>query len=94
MSNMGEGMHAQPHHRSVDVGVVIMAGAAVAAIYWADRRYRKWAKETSVLAAPKARAAAIGSSYRRKRSGMEEIAGLIGDIFEAVEQARKRAANA
>jgi hypothetical protein len=91
---MTEDVHRAAHHRSVDVGVVIVAGAAVAAIYLADRRYRRWAKEASVLAAPRARAAAVRTSYRRKRSGMEEIAGLIGDIFEAVEQARTRAANA
>jgi hypothetical protein len=87
---MGENMHAHAHHRSVDVGVVIVAGAAVAAIYWADRRYRRWAREASLLAGPKARAAAVRSSYRRKRTGLGEIAEVVGEIFEAVELARSR----
>jgi hypothetical protein len=85
-----EASTAVAHRRSVDVGVVILAGAAIAAVYWADKRYRRWVKETSILAAPRARAASVHASYRRKRSGLEEIAEVIGEIFETVELARSR----
>jgi hypothetical protein len=85
---------AVAHRRSVDIGLVIVAGAAIAAVYWADKRYRRWVKETSLLAAPRARATAVQASYRRKRSGLGEIAEVIGEVFEAIEVARSRAANA
>jgi hypothetical protein len=88
---MAEDASTTAHRRSVDIGVVIVAGAAIAAVYWADKRYRRWVKETSILAAPRARAASVHASYRRKRSGLEEIAEVIGEIFEAVELARSRA---
>ena len=64
--------------------VVVASGAAlVVVIYWADRRYRRWAEETSLFAAPRARAAAFKTSYRRKRSAVAEVTGAIGEIVSA-----------
>jgi hypothetical protein len=63
--------------------------AAVAAgIFEADRRYRQWAQANSPFAAPRARAAAFRASYRRKRSGVGEIAELLGDLMDTIEQVR------
>ena len=94
MSIVDDARAAVPPNRAVEIGIVAFVGAAVVVSYWADRRYRRWAKDFSLFAAPRARAAAFQTNfqtnYRRKRSGVEEIARIIGDIFEAVEQAGKR----
>ena len=81
-------------NRAIEIGIVVLTGAAIVVVYLADRSYRRWAKEASPFAGPRARAAAIKSSYRQKRSTATDIAQMIGDIVEAVELARSRAAGA
>ena len=71
--------------------VVLTAGAALlGAGYWAERRYRRWGKEASPFTAPRARAAAIRSSIRRRRSGFAEATQVIGEILGAFEELRSR----
>ena len=70
---------------------VLTAGAALVVIgYWAERRYRRWAEEASPFAAPRARAAAFKTGYRRRRSGVTEATHVIGEIMEAIEELRAR----
>jgi hypothetical protein len=77
-------------NRAIEVGVVAAAAIALYVIYRADRVYRRWARELSPLAGPRARAAALKTSYQRKRSGATELAELARDIVEAAERARAR----
>ena len=66
--------------------VVLTAGAALVGLaYWAERRYRRWAEEASTFAAPRARAAALRTGYRRKRSNVAEATQVIGEILRAFE---------
>jgi hypothetical protein len=66
--------------------VVLTAGAALVGLaYWAERRYRRWAEEASPFAAPRARAAALRTGYRRKRSNVAEATQVIGEILRAFE---------
>ena len=81
---------AGPPSRGAEVAIVAVAGAAVGATYWAERRYRRWARETSVLAGPRARAAAVQSSYQRKRSVVTDVIEAVGALLAAVELARWR----
>lgn len=77
---------AGPASRGAEVAIVAVA----AATYWADRRYRRWAMETSLLAGPRARAAAVQSSYRRKQSVVTDVIEVVGAFLVAVELARWR----
>jgi hypothetical protein len=71
--------------------VVLSFGAALVVVgYWADRHYRRWSAEVSPLAAPRARAAAVKVSYRRKRSDVADAALMLGEILGAIETARSR----
>jgi hypothetical protein len=92
MGDEAEGPIA-PHPATLIV-VVAVAGAALEAMWWADQRYRRWSEEMSVLTGPRARVAALRTGYQKKRSGLEEAVALIGEIFEAVEEARARAEGA
>ncbi|MEP6759342.1 MAG: hypothetical protein ABJB55_09120, partial [Actinomycetota bacterium] len=71
--------------------VVLFSAALVVVAYLADRRYRRWAEETSLLAAPRARAATLQRSYRRKRSDVADATEVIGEIVGAVARSRSRA---
>jgi hypothetical protein len=77
-----------PPRLATKVITVTFVCAMVVITYWADRRYRRWAQETSLLAAPRARAAAFNTSYRRKRSDVADATEVVGEIMEAVEKAR------
>jgi hypothetical protein len=79
-------------NRAIEVGIVVVGATAVVVIYRADRRYRRWAEQRSPLTAPRARAAAFHTNYRRKRSSFSDAMQIIGDIFDVVEQVRVRAA--
>jgi hypothetical protein len=71
--------------------VVLTAGAALVVFaYWADRRYRRWAEEASPFAPARARAAAVKTGYRRKRSVVTETTQVIGEILGAFEELRSR----
>ena len=71
--------------------IVLTAGAALlAAGYWAERRYRRWGKEASPFIGPRARATAIKSSVRRKRTGFAEATQMIVEIFGDLEKLRPR----
>jgi hypothetical protein len=71
--------------------VVLTAGAALVVLgYWAERRYRRWAEGTSPFAAPRARAAAFKTGYRRKRSDVADATQVLGEILGAFEIARSR----
>jgi hypothetical protein len=72
----------------VTEAIVVALGAVVAvAICWIDWSYRRWAAQNSPFASSRARAAAIKASYRRKRSGFEEFAQLLGDLLGVFDQA-------
>jgi hypothetical protein len=70
---------------------VLAAGAGLVVIgCWAERSYRRWAKETSPFAAPRTHAAAFRTSYRRRRSSVAETTQVIGEIMGMFEELRSR----
>jgi hypothetical protein len=74
--------------RVTELVVVGFSAAVVVVVYWADHRYRRWAKENSLLAGPRVRAAAVKSNYRRKRSRAAGAIRTVGEILVAAEIVR------
>jgi len=79
---------AAPPSHVAEFVVVALGAALVIVTYWADRRYRQWSDDFSLLAAPRARAAALKTSYRRKRTGVAEATEIIGDILDVIQRPR------
>ena len=88
MSIVNEVRDAVPPRLATKLFTVTFVGVLVAVTYWADRRYRRWADETSLLAAPRARATAFNTSYRRRRSDVDDATEVVGEIIGAARSAQ------
>ena len=90
MSVVDDIRDAVPPSLAAELFVLTAAAGLLVIGYWAERRYRRWADEISPFTAPRARAAAFRTSYRRRRSGVAETTQMIGEMMGVFEELRSR----
>ena len=88
MSIVADVRDAAPPSHVAEFVAVVLGAALVVVTYWANRRYRQWSDDSSLLAAPRARAAALKTSYRRKRTDVAHATEIIGDLLDVIQRPR------
>jgi hypothetical protein len=81
---------APPSHATEAI-IVTFGTVAVVAACWVVSRYRRWAAEISPFAGPRAKAAALKTNYRQKRSDVADVTGAVGALLKAIDRARSHA---
>jgi len=79
---------ASPPSRVTEFVVVALGAALVVVTYRANRRYRQWSDDFSLLAASRARAMALKTIYRRKRTDVADATEIIGDLLDVIQRPR------
>ena len=66
------------------LGIALMVGV----VYFCDRTYRRWLRESHPLAEHRARMDRLRTGYRLKRAGLTDVVQVVADVLVDVARAR------